>query len=191
MDELEPSERKELLRTARATLREYLATGKVPPGKPDREKLHRPAGSFVTLKTHPDGRLRGCIGTFSTDTPLYQCIQQMAVSAGTRDPRFDAVEPDELDQLTIEISVLSPRQRLERPEELIVGRHGVYITQGRRHGVLLPQVAVEHGWDRETFLGHVCQKAGLPTDAWKNPDAVLEVFTADVFGEDDEAPQDT
>ena len=187
MDELEDIERKELLRTARATLREYLATGKIPPGKPHREKLHQPAGSFVTLKTHPGGRLRGCIGTFAADTPLYKCIQQMAVSAGTRDPRFNAVETDELDQLAIEISVLSPRQRIDSPDELVVGKHGVCITQGMRHGVLLPQVAVEHGWDRDMFLEHVCLKAGLPPDAWKDQDTVLEVFTADVFGEKDEA----
>jgi AmmeMemoRadiSam system protein A len=185
MDELEPIERKELLRIARSTLREYLALGMIPPGAPHRESLKQPAGSFVTLKTLPEGHLRGCIGTFSADTPLHKCVQQMAVSAATRDPRFSAVEPDELAHLSIEISVLSPRQRIDDPQAIEVGKHGVCITHGPHHGVLLPQVPVEHGWDRETFLEHLCLKAGLPTDAWHHEKTVLEVFTAEVFGEED------
>jgi len=185
MDELEPIERKELLRIARSTLREYLATGMIPPGSPHRESLSQPAGSFVTLKTLPDDHLRGCIGTFSADTPLHKCVQQMAVSAASRDPRFDAVAADELEHLTIEISVLSPRERVDDPETICVGKHGVCITHGMHHGVLLPQVPTEHGWDRTTFLGHLCLKAGLPTDAWRHADTLLEVFTAQVFGEQD------
>ena len=184
MTELEPIERKELLRIARATLREFLATGMIPPGKPHRESLHQKTGAFVTLKTH-EGALRGCIGTFAADTPLHKCVQQMAVSAASRDPRFTAVGDDELEGLDIEISVLSPRQRVEDPATVEVGRHGVCISQGHHHGVLLPQVAVEHGWDRETFLDHLCLKAGLPIGTWRHQDAVLEVYTADVFCETD------
>jgi len=185
MDELEPIERKELLRIARATLREYLATGMIPPGAPHRKSLKQLAGSFVTLKTLPDEQLRGCIGTFSADTPLHKSVQQMAVSAASRDPRFRAVEAHELEHLTIEISVLSPCIRIDDPEHIVVGTHGVCITHGSRRGVLLPQVPAEHGWDRNTFLEHLCLKAGLPTDAWRHRDTVLEVFTAEVFGEGD------
>lgn len=185
MDELEPIERKELLRIARSTIREYLATGMIPPGSPHRKSLKQLAGSFVTLKTQADDHLRGCIGTFSADTPLHKCVQQMAVSAASRDPRFRAVEPDELEHLTIEISVLSPRERIQDPETIEVGKHGVCITHGMHHGVLLPQVPTEHGWNRDTFLEHLCLKAGLPTDAWRHKDTILEVFTADVFGEGD------
>jgi uncharacterized protein len=185
MDELKPIERKELLRIARSTLREFLATGMIPPGSPHRSSLKQLAGSFVTLKTLPAEHLRGCIGTFAADTPLHKCVQQMVVSAASRDPRFNAVGAEELDQLTIEISVLSPRERIDDAQTIEVGKHGVCITHGRHHGVLLPQVPTEHGWDRETFLEHLCLKAGLPSDSWRHKDTVLEVFTADVFGEMD------
>ncbi len=189
-DGLKPAERRELLRIARATLGEYLSLGRVPESTPDREALQRPAGAFVTLKWRPEGRLRGCIGTFSADTPLHRCVQQMAVSAATRDPRFDAVKETELDELAIEISVLSPRRRITDPQEIQVGRHGVCISRGPHHGVLLPQVPTEHGWDRETFLEHLCLKAGLERNAWREEGTVLEVFTADVFGEDDPEPEE-
>lgn len=186
MTPLEPLEQKELLRIARSTLREYLALGMIPPGKPHRKTLHQPAGAFVTLKTL-DGGLRGCIGTFLPDGPLYATVQQMAVAAGTRDPRFPPISEEELDHLEMEISVLSPRQPIDDPAQVEVGTHGLYITHGLHQGVLLPQVPVEHGWDRETFLEHICLKAGLPPAAWKEEAARLEVFTAQVFSESDPA----
>jgi len=184
MTELEPIERKELLRIARSTLREYLAIGMIPPGKPHRKTLHQPAGAFVTLKTR-EGQLRGCIGTFAAEDPLYATIQKMAVSSATRDPRFPPVTEEELENLELEISVLSPRETIDDPAAVQVGTHGLCITRGHHHGVLLPQVPVEHGWDRQTYLQHVCLKAGLPDDAWQQPDARLEVFTAQVFHEAD------
>jgi hypothetical protein len=184
MKELEPIERKELLRVARATLREYLAIGVIPPGKPHRKSLHEPAGAFVTLK-RADGSLRGCIGTFEATHPMYATIQQMAVSAATRDPRFPAVTEPELEALQVEISVLSPRRPVSEPAEVEVGTHGVYLTRGHHQGVLLPQVPVEHGWDRETFLDHLCLKAGISPGQWRDPDVRLEVFTAQVFSESD------
>lgn len=190
MDELANTDRKALLRLVRTTLRAYLTTGKIPPEPSPAESLDQPAGSFVTLKTLPEGHLRGCIGTFSTDTPLHRCVQEMAVSAASRDPRFGAVELDELDHLGIEISVLSPRRIIDDAQTIEVGRHGVCISRGMHRGVLLPQVPVEHGWDRDTFLEHLCLKAGLPTDAWRQADTVLEVFTAEVFGEGDAELQD-
>lgn len=187
MDELANTDRRALLRLVRDTLHAYLTTGEIPREPPPSEPLGQPAGSFVTLKTLPEGHLRGCIGTFSADLPLHRCVQDMAVSAASRDPRFRAVEPDELEHLGIEISVLSPRRIIDDPQTIEVGRHGVCISKGMHRGVLLPQVPVEHGWDRETFLEHLCLKAGLPTDAWCQEDTVLEVFTAEVFGEGDAA----
>lgn len=184
MRHLEPIERKELLRIARSTLREHLALGLIPPGKPHRESLLVPGGAFVTLKTR-GGRLRGCIGTFAATAPIYQAVQEMAVAAGTRDPRFPAVTEDELDELELEISVLSPREPLSDATLIEVGSHGLSIALGHHRGVLLPQVPVEHGWNRDAFLRQVCIKAGLNEEAWQDPDALLEIFTAQVFSESD------
>jgi len=108
----------------------------------------------------------------------------MAIASGWEDPRFPPLDASELDEIEIEISVLSPL-RPARPEEIEVGKHGVYITKGFYRGVLLPQVAVEYGWDRETFLAQTCLKAGLHPDAWKEPDTKIEIFSAEVFSEKD------
>ncbi len=186
--ELTRDDKRELLRIARSTITEYLESGHVPPGRPHKESLLQPAGCFVTLKRKADHALRGCIGTFSTNQPLYRAVQEMAVAAATRDPRFPAVTLDELDDLVLEISVLTP-PRPARPEEVEVGRHGLEIELGPFHGVLLPQVAVEEGWDRKTFLEAVCMKAGLPPDAYESPHAKLSVFTAEVFSEEDLADE--
>jgi AmmeMemoRadiSam system protein A len=110
-------------------------------------------------------------------------VKEVAVSSAFEDPRFPPVQRSELAQLTIEISVLSPLRRITDPREVVVGVHGILIRRGFRSGLLLPQVATEQGWDRETFLAHTCRKAGLPMDAWKSPDVVLEVFSATVFSE--------
>jgi AmmeMemoRadiSam system protein A len=187
---LESIERQELLRIARSTLREYLETRMIPPGKPHRKTLHEPGGAFVTLRQRAGGQLRGCIGTFAAQSPLFRCIQEMAVSAATRDPRFREVQEAELAELEIEISVLTPLRPIDSPQEVQVGTHGVAITRGPHRGVLLPQVPVEHGWDRETFLDQLCYKAGLPAGAWQDPETRLEVFTAEVFSESDPELQD-
>jgi AmmeMemoRadiSam system protein A len=113
----------------------------------------------------------------------------MAVSAATRDPRFAAVTEEELDHLVIEISVLGQRQRVHSIAEVQIGTHGLSIELGSSHGLLLPQVATEASWDAETFLGKVCQKAGLSPDDWRNPDAIVEAFTAQVFNEKTHAPK--
>lgn len=180
--ELTDDERAELLRIARATLREYLRSGAIPPGKPHRASLVSPAAVFVTLRDQGHG-LRGCIGTQVEDRPLYRAVQEMAVAAASRDPRFAPVTADELDELVIEISVLSNQQPCPGPEAVTIGTHGLTIAAGGRRGLLLPQVASEAGWDAATFLSQVCAKAGLPADAWTQPDAQLETFTAQVFGE--------
>jgi AmmeMemoRadiSam system protein A len=136
---------------------------------------------FVTL--HKRGQLRGCIGTLQAREPLAAAVRSSAISAATQDPRFPPVSPDELPELEIEISVLSPMRPVAGADEIEVGRHGVVVRQGMRSGVFLPQVAPEQGWDRDTMLDILCaQKAGLPADAWRRG-AQLEVFTSQVFGE--------
>jgi AmmeMemoRadiSam system protein A len=140
-------------------------------------------GAFVTLKTRAEGRLRGCIGHLEADRPLEQAVQEMAIAAATEDPRFPAVTPEELDTLGLEISVLSPLERV-RPEDVEVGRHGLLVQFRGRRGLLLPQVAVAQRWDRETFLDHTCRKAGVPAESWRDPDCVLLAFTATVFAEE-------
>jgi AmmeMemoRadiSam system protein A len=182
--DLTESDHKELLRIARTTLIEYLDEGRIPPGSPHRASLLAPGAAFVTLLK--DGDLRGCIGTQRVARPLYQTVQEMAVSAATRDPRFPPLTSSELPAVRIEISVLSAPQRFQRPDEIEIGRHGITIDHFGRRGLLLPQVASDAGWDAPTFLAHLCRKAGLPADAWKEAPK-LEKFTADVFGEPEPA----
>ncbi len=172
--------RRELLRIARATLREYLTTGFMPPGAPHRASLLQPRGAFVTI--HVGGELRGCIGRVDADTPLYLAVEQLAVAAATRDPRFDPLRAEELPETRVEISILSPL-RSGKPEEVEIGRHGLVVTRGVRRGLLLPQVAVEHGLSRDQFLDETCAKAGLPPGAWQQAGTILQLFTAEVFGE--------
>jgi AmmeMemoRadiSam system protein A len=137
-------------------------------------------GAFVTLQEK--GELRGCIGHMWSNEELYRLVQQMAVAAATEDPRFEPVQQEELADIDIEISVLSPMQLVKDVSEIQVGRDGLYIVAGPYAGVLLPQVATEWGWDRDEFLREVCLKAGLPSDAWKKG-ATLYRFSAQVFGE--------
>lgn len=146
----------------------------------DSEALKKDSGAFVSL--HKNGRLRGCVGVFASKDPLWKTVQDNALAAAFRDPRFTPVEPDELDQIDIEISVLSPLRQITDVNEIEVGRHGIYIIKGRNRGVLLPQVATEYGFDRETFLCETCIKADLPEDAWENG-ASIYIFEAEIFGE--------
>jgi hypothetical protein len=180
MEALRGEERTELLRIARRTLEEFLSTRKTPVIETEMTGLFEKRGAFVTL--HRGKQLRGCIGTFEATDPLLDTVQRMAVAAATTDPRFPAVNAEELPELQLEISALTPL-REATADEVEVGRHGIYITRGFRRGVLLPQVATENGWDRESFLAHTCIKAGLDRDAWRDPETRIEVFTAEVFGE--------
>jgi AmmeMemoRadiSam system protein A len=178
---LAADEQRELLRIARATLREHARTGRFPPGKPHRESLLAPAAVFVSL--HVGGELRGCIGTTIATHPIYRAVQEMAVAAATRDPRFSPVVVDELVALEIEISVLGPLGKIASHADIVIGRDGV-VVEGRGHrGLLLPQVAVESGWTAEAFVERTCQKAGLPRDAWRGGDLDLFVFSTQVFSE--------
>jgi AmmeMemoRadiSam system protein A len=185
-ENLTESERAFLLKLARDSITATLKKADLP--KFSREQLNavgphleEPRGCFVTL--HKRHQLRGCIGTFYGEGPLWTNIVEMAVSAAFQDPRFSKLRESELKEIDLEISVLSPLRVTKHPEEIKVGVHGIFITRGRYRGVLLPQVATEQGWDRETFLEHTCIKAGLPTDAWKDPSTQIELFTAEVFGE--------
>lgn len=137
-------------------------------------------GAFVTL--HLGGELRGCIGRIEPEAPLAGTVAHLAAIVADSDPRFEPVTPAELVRIDVEISVLSDAREVAGMEEIEVGRHGVIIEQGRRRGLLLPQVSVEHGWDRATFLDHACLKAGLPAGAWRDGARML-VFEAQVFGE--------
>ena len=141
------------------------------------------SGAFVTLKR--DGELRGCIGTVQCRDALADEVARVAVSAAREDPRFPPVTPAELPHLHIEISILGPLEQIDPadPAAIVVGRDGLVVEQGWRRGLLLPQVATEWGWDRETFLAHTCRKAGLPLDAWRRG-AVVYRFGAEVFGDD-------
>jgi AmmeMemoRadiSam system protein A len=172
-------EREELLRIARRATVAYVTQGRMPEEIPSHSKLSASGAAFVTFRSR--GSLRGCIGYTEPHSPLYRTVQECAVAAATEDPRFPRVTPEEVEALRIEISVLTPLI-LVRPEDVTVGVHGLMIRKGEKRGLLLPQVALEQGWDRKEFLSQVCAKAGLPLDAWKEG-AELYSFTAEVFGE--------
>jgi len=176
---LAPGEREELLRIARNAVVACVSGGEMPQALPAHPKLAALGAAFVTLRSGRD--LRGCIGYTEDRAPLYCVVQECAVAAATEDPRFSRVTKEEVPDLRIEISVLTPLSPI-RPEDVTVGVHGLQIRKGGNRGLLLPQVAVEHGWDRPMFLSQVCRKAGLPPDAWKE-DTELSSFTAEVFGE--------
>ena len=140
--------------------------------------LKQKCGAFVSL--HKQGRLRGCIGHFGEDVPLYEIVAEMARAAAFEDPRFMPVTKDELDDIDIEISVLTPMRRIKSLDEFQLHKHGIYIKKGYRSGTFLPQVADEVNWSKEEFVGHCAQdKAGIGWDGWK--DAELYVYEAIVF----------
>ena len=141
----------------------------------------RKSGAFVTLES--EGELRGCIGHILAQEPLAATVQQAAVSAATGDPRFPPLTLEELEKITVEISVLSPLRRITDVEEIEVGKYGLFIVAEEGSGLLLPQVATDEGWTRDQFLDALCRKAGLPEDAWRSGGTTLYTFTAIVFGE--------
>jgi len=142
--------------------------------------LRAPHGVFVTITKNDS--LRGCIGHMDFSRPLWENCMRAAVSAAIEDPRFPPVEPAELPDLQLEISVMEPPRPIRGVDEFDHMKHGIIMSKGRRRGLFLPQVAREQGWDKQQTLEMVCEKAGLPLDAWREPDARLEVFTAFVFG---------
>jgi AmmeMemoRadiSam system protein A len=189
---LNMSERKTLLKLARDTINTFLTSGKkVDPARGGYELtpvMQRKLGAFVTLKKHD--QLRGCIGVIQETLPLCEAVVEYAIHSATQDPRFKPMTADEIGEVEIEISVMnptadrmSPFQKVKDVSEIVIGRDGLLLRKGIAHGILLPQVPVEQGWDRDKFLEGICRKAGLPDGAWKNPDAELYRFSAQVFGE--------
>ncbi len=179
---LNESQRKTLLDIAKTSVEQYVQQGQWPDFSVVDPLLKESLGAFVTLKK--DGQLRGCIGRFEPDIPLYQVVSQMAVAAASQDVRFQPIQVSELADLEYEVSVLSPLKQIADWQEIELGRHGVQVRQGSRSGVFLPQVATENNWDLDKFMGELCsQKAGLSWDCWKNGEVDLYVFTAEIFGE--------
>ena len=174
-------EKNTLLNIARSTIEKYLRDRRMPVDDPNPDPaLNVKAGAFVTLKEH--GELRGCIGRFTSDLPLYKLVAQLAVASSTEDSRFEPVNQKETDSLVIEISVLSPLKKIISTDEIVLGKHGIYIKKGHYSGTFLPQVAVETGWSRDEFLGHCARdKAGIGWDGWKS--AELFTYEACVFSE--------
>ncbi len=175
-------DKRTLMHIARTTVEHVVRGEPVPEFEVTSPDLLEKRGAFVTLTKN--GQLRGCIGYIIGIKPLYQTVREVAEAAALRDPRFPPVTPAELDDLEYEISALSVPRPIENIDEIQVGVHGIIIRKDYRQGLLLPQVATEYGWDRETFLEHTCTKAGLPTSAWKDPDTEIEIFSAEVFSED-------
>ncbi len=175
-------EKKLSLRLARAAIGEFLQSGhEIEP--PSELFLQEPRGVFVSLKM--DGELRGCIGYMEALMPLGRAIVRCGIQSATQDPRFPPLALTELELVKVEISVLTPLEKIDNPEDVKVGVHGIVVSAGNRRGLLLPQVPEEYGWDRETFLKYGSRKAGLPDDAWQHPDTSIYVFSAEVFRERD------
>ncbi len=179
---LDKDERRQLLEIARNAIDSCLSTREPAAEKIDRPGLKQSAGCFVTIKT--EGKLRGCIGNFVSEQPLYLEVAQMAVAAATGDPRFYAMNHEDIEHYQLEISIISPPKKIDDMTEIEVGTHGIYLEKDYCRGVLLPQVATEHGWDRQTFLEQTCVKAGLPTDGWDLPQTDIHIFTAQIISED-------
>lgn len=184
--------RAELLDLARRSIAHYLDTGELLAYSPALPRLRTPAAVFVTLRVRPNAPpdvaeegedLRGCIGQIEADKPLYAAVQDAAIKAATVDPRFYPVVPEELPNLWIEISILSPLRLVARPEEIVVGRDGLLLVGPHRRGLLLPEVPTMYGWDRAEFLGAIHSKAGLPRGFWPE-EAQMYVFTTDSFEEE-------
>jgi AmmeMemoRadiSam system protein A len=177
------NQKQTLLKAACDTVKAVITGQAVPKPESDDPELNALCGCFVTLKNR--GRLRGCIGQFTSESPLIELVVEMAKASAASDPRFvaDRITSDELEQLDIEISVLSPLQLTREPLSLRLGVDGIYIKRGYASGCFLPQVATETGWGKEEFLSYCCaHKAGLPSDAWKDPKTEVYFFTAEVFG---------
>jgi AmmeMemoRadiSam system protein A len=172
-----------LLKVARDTVKAVITGAVVPEVQSDDPELNANCGCFVTLKNQE--QLRGCIGQFISDRPLIELVVEMAKASATGDPRFfaDPITADELEQLDIEISVLSPLRKTDDPLSLRLGVDGIYIKKGCTSGCFLPQVASETGWSKEEFLSYCCaHKAGLSADAWRKAGTEVYLFTAEVFG---------
>ncbi len=178
---LSTAEKKLLLQVARDSIGAGLKGEAAPRVKTSSAVLAERRGAFVSL--HRRGQLRGCIGYIDAVKPLLETVTEMAQAAAFQDPRFRPLQADELADLEIEISVLTPMRLIENVDEVEVGKHGLYIVRGLNRGLLLPQVATQCHWDRPTFLAQTCCKAGLPPDAWKDPSTQIFTFMAEIFSD--------
>jgi uncharacterized protein len=181
--EYSPDERALLLRLAHEAIESALENRRLSMTPPTAH-LAEPRGVFTTL--YLQGQLRGCVGYVFAVSPIYEAVMETARAAASQDTRFLPVTSEEAPQLKVSLSILSPLRPIH-PEEVRIGRHGLLVSLAGRRGLLLPQVPIEHHWDRETFLDQTCQKAGLPANAWKMG-ATLEAFTAEVFHDPDASP---
>ncbi len=181
-NEISSEEKQMMLKLARDAVTAYLYDDKLAEPEDPTGILQRPGACFVTLHSE-GGALRGCIGSLIATEPLGENIRRNALNAAFHDPRFEPVDLDEMAEISLEISVLTPPERIASPGDFQVGAEGIILRVDGRSAVFLPQVAPEQGWDRETTYFFLCRKAGLPPDAWRRPDAELSVFRAVVFGE--------
>ncbi len=191
MDEFTLEEGAYLVRLARRSIEIYMTKGRFLEVKVPYNKLEKPFGAFVTLSTFPDGMLRGCIGYPEPILPLYQAVIRAAVAAAFEDPRFPPLSEDELSSITIEVSILTPPERIDNkvisreslPRVIKVGEHGIIVKRGFYSGLLLPQVATEYSWNSAEFLSQTCLKAGLWKDCWLHEGTEVYIFSAEIFSE--------
>jgi len=178
---LSEGQKQVLLQLARSALEAHYRGEEPPSYAGDEPIMSEVRGVFATL--HEAGQLRGCIGQVEPEETLADLVPAMAVAAATRDPRFHPVKAEELSALHLELSILTPARGISDLNEIEVGTHGLVISRGERRGLLLPQVPAQWNWSREDFLQNACLKAGLPAEAYKDPETLIEVFAAEVFGE--------
>ena len=179
---LNDQQRKKLLKLARDTIILYLNEGKTLEPKFEDKTLEEIRGVFVTLRRNH--QLRGCIGNIIGTKPLYLGVRDMAIAAATQDFRFKPVTKEELGDINIEISALTPLRQITNTDEIILGKHGVLVRDSYRSGVYLPQVATETGWSKEEFMNSLCgRKAGMDSSAWKSGECDIYIFSAEVFEE--------
>ncbi|MFO8053338.1 MAG: AmmeMemoRadiSam system protein B [Candidatus Omnitrophota bacterium] len=179
---LTKDQKNKLIQIVRKTLDQHIKEDKKYQPEVKDSKLKKEWGVFVTL--HKNGKLRGCIGNIVAKSPLYLGARDMAIAASTQDPRFPPVTESELDDINVEISVLSPLEKIDNPDKIVLGKHGVLVKKGFQSGVFLPQVADETGWSKEEFMNNLCaHKAGLESTCWKTGDCDIFIFSAEVFKE--------
>jgi AmmeMemoRadiSam system protein A len=182
--ELSAADRRTLLRLARQTLQDHLGGNEIAPHATESSALLLPRATFVTLRRRDTDELRGCRGECEARHPLVESVVLMAIAAAVNDSRFPPVRLTEIPDLKIEINALTPLKPI-RPADIVVGKHGLMIIRGDHLGLLLPEVPIRFGWGREKFLGATCRKAGLPESAWKDEDARLFGFEAEIWSEDE------
>lgn len=180
-DVLSKAEQKILLKLARKSIAAKFSGRELPKFKSPFHRLEEARGVFVTLKK--ENKLRGCIGFVMGVKPLYQTVQEVAEASAFQDPRFSPLKEDELEDTVIEISVMTALRKISSIKMIKVKRDGLLVKRGDSQGLLLPQVAQKNNWKRQTFLEHVCLKAGLDKDDWKNPDTEIMTFSAQIFEE--------